>query len=437
MGLFSTLNTAVSGMAAQTNTLTAISQNIANSNTTGYKDVEAEFEDVVTSASQNSFNGAGVTTNFAYMNSEQGGFTSTSTDTDLAINGNGFFIVEDASGQQFLTRDGSFTPDASGNLVNDAGYTLLGLPAGATGVSNSLSDLVPVNVNGPASAQTPTSLATLYANLSSTSAVDAGTLPLANASDSSYTYKTSLQTYDDLGNSVTLDVYFTNTGDVGGNPTWEMDVYNAADATNGGFPYTNGGVPDTPLSSQTLTFDPTTAALSSVTDNLAGGATTPATAVPITIPGASGESFTLDISGMTQNSAVTGVTTANANGSGSSAATGDVNISATGVVSALYADGTQKPIYNIELAKFQNPDGLTPVTGNVWQINTQTAGTLIPGAPGSAGFGTIKSSTLELSKTDLATELTNMIQAQSGYEANSKVFQTGTTLLEDLVNLLK
>lgn len=437
MSLYSALNSSVSGMAAQSNMLTAISQNIANSNTTGYKDVEAQFSDVVSSASTTSFNGAGVTTNFAYLNSEQGGFSSTNTNTDLAINGNGFFVVENSAGQQFLTRDGSFTPDASGNLVNDAGYTLLGYPPNYTGPANSTANLVPVNVNGPASTNTPTTSATLSANLPSTStAVAAADLPSTNAAGATYTDKTSLVTYDDLGNSVTLDVYMTKTGD----NTWQMDIYNQADAASGGgLPYTDPttGNPDTPLTSQTMTFDPTTGALATVTDNTSG-ATSSASAIPITIPGTSGETFNLDISGMTQNAGVFGITTANVNGSAPTAATGSVSISSSGVVSAVYADGTEKPISVIQLATVPSPDSLTPVTGNVWQLNTETAGTLSLGAPGgTTGAGSLKSSTLESSTADLATELTNMIQAQSGYQANSKVFQTGTTLLQDLVNLLK
>jgi flagellar hook protein FlgE len=418
MGLYSALNASVSGMAAQTNTLTAISQNIANSNTTGYKDVEAQFEDVVTSASSNSFNGAGVLTNYAYLNSEQGGFGGTNTNTDLAINGNGFFMVQNSAGQQFLTRDGSFTPDASGNLVNDAGYTLLGYPPNYTGPANSTANLVPINVNGPASSNTPTTSGTFSANLPSTSTPMADTAA-GNAAGATYTNKTSLVTYDNLGTPVTLDVYMTNTGA----DTWQIDVFNQADAApGGGFPYGAPGL----VTSQTLNFSGTTGALTSPS---------PGT-MAIGIP--NGQTLNLDISGMTQNAGAFGITTAHVNGSAPVAATRARDISSAGVVSAVYADGTEKPISIIQLATVPSPDHLTPVTGNVWQLNTETSGTLSLGAPGgTTGAGELKASTLELSTVDLATQLTNMIQAQSGYEANSKVFQTGNTLLQDLVNLLK
>jgi len=428
MGLFSALNASVSGMAAQTNTLTSISQNISNSDTTGYKEVEAQFEDVVSSADQNSFNGAGVTTTYAYLNSVQGGYQSTNTTTNLAIQGNGFFVVQNSATppEQFLTRDGSFVPDASGNLVNDAGYTLVGFPSSYEGPT-SLNNMVPVNVNGSAAQPTPTTLATLSANLPSTAAIDTGTPPSTNTAASTYTEKTSLVTYNDLGTPVTLDIYYTNLGtDGSGNPTWEMDVYNDADSSSGGFPYSSAA-----LATQTLTFSPTTGDLTSTT-----GTGTNASAIPITLPGASGQTFDLNISGTTQTASAFGLTTHTANGSAGSTATGAVNISSSGVVSAVYADGTDEPVSSIYLVTVPSPDGLTPVSGNVWQMNS-AAGAAVPGVPGSSGTGTIQSSTLESSTVDLATQLTNMIQAQNGYEANSKVFETGTTLLEDLVNLIK
>ncbi|WP_026596013.1 flagellar hook protein FlgE [Methyloferula stellata] len=432
MGLFSALNSSVSGMAAQSNTLTAISQNIANSNTTGYKDVEAQFADVVSSASPTSFNGAGVTTNFAYLNSEQGGFSSTNTNTDLAVSGNGFFAVQDAAGNKFLTRDGSFTPDSSGNLVNSAGYTLLGysLAAGAAGaVANGSAGLVPVNVGSAALTATPTTSGTFSANLpaSSTPVVAPANLPSSNTAPVTYTDKTSVVTYNELGTPVTLDIYMTNTGtDGAGNPTWEMSVYNQADAASGGgFPYTNGGVPDTPLATQTLTFDPTTGAL-----------TTPSSvAIPIPNSGTGTQTLNLNIAGMTQLDAAYTPTTATVNGNAPSGVTG-VSISADGTMSAVYANGATVPIFDIPLGNVPSPDSLVPISGNVWQANA-LSGDVVYGTPGQGGLGSLKSSTLELSTTDLATQLTNMIQAQSGYEANSKVFQTSSSLLSELVNMLK
>jgi len=434
MGLYGALQASVSGMAAQSNKVSAISQNIANSNTTGYKEVEAQFADLVSSADQSSFNGAGVTTNYAYLNSVQGSFTTTGTTTNLAINGNGFFVVQNSSGAQFLTRDGDFTQDSSGNLTNDAGYTLMGysLAAGAaSGVANGSAGLVPVNVSSSALSKNPTTAGTLSVNLPSTATAVAApaALPFANTAASAFTDKTSLVTYDNLGAPVTLDVYMTKTG----TGTWELDVYNKADATNGGFPYTNGGTPDTPIASQTLTFDPTTGDLASAADNLNGGAATPTSAIPIAIP--NGQTLNLNISGMTQLAAAYTTTTATVNGNPPSGVS-SLSIGPDGTLSAVYSDGTEAPLFDIPIANVPSPDSLTPITGNVFQVNSES-GNAVYGTPGKGGLGTLNSSSLEASTVDLATQLTDMISAQSGYEANSKVFQTGTTLLEDLVNIIK
>jgi len=422
MGLYGVLNSSVSGMAAQSNKLSAISQNIANSNTTGYKNVDAQFADLISSASQNSFEGAGVTTSYAYSNTVQGSYTTTSTSTDMAVSGNGFFVVEDSSGALFLTRDGSFTKDATGNLVNDAGYTLMGYSlanGAATAVANGSAGLVPVNVNSAALTATPTTSGTVAANLPSTAdVVAAADLPSTNTSTATYTDKTSIVTYDNLGAQVTLDVYYTNTGvDGSGNPTWEVDVYNQADAASGGgFPYSSAA-----LDTQTMTFDPTT------------GSITSPTSLTFTVP--NGQSTTLDISGMTQLATTYTPTTTTVNGNAPSGVS-SVSIGSDGTLSAVYASGATVPIFSIPVANVPSPDSLTPISGNVWQVNT-ASGNMILGTAGTGGLGTIKSSTLEASTVDLATELTNMIQAQSSYEANSKVFQTGSTLLSELVQLIK
>ena len=122
----SILNTSVSGMLADSNWLSSISQNVANSNTTGYKNVETDFSSLVDQIGDGDPDYGGVATSQVALNSLQGNVVATSTTTDLAIQGSGFFVVSNSSGELFLTRNGSFTPDASGNLVNSAGYYLMG-----------------------------------------------------------------------------------------------------------------------------------------------------------------------------------------------------------------------------------------------------------------------------------------------------------------------
>jgi flagellar hook protein FlgE len=139
----SILNTSVSGMQGNQNWLSSISQNVANANTTGYKNVETDFSSLVDQISNGNADFGGVSTSQVSLNGLQGNVVSTSTPTDLAVQGAGFFVVSDASGTLYLTRNGSFTPDASGNLVNSAGYYLM-----ASNVQNGVSPLAANSLTG-------------------------------------------------------------------------------------------------------------------------------------------------------------------------------------------------------------------------------------------------------------------------------------------------
>jgi flagellar hook protein FlgE len=412
----SILNTSVSGMQANSNWLSSISQNVANANTTGYKNVQTEFETLVDQIANGSQDFGGVSTSQVALNALQGNVVSTSTSTDLAIQGAGYFVVSDGSGALYLTRNGSFTPDASGDLVNSAGYYLMAANV-QNGVSpiaaNSLTGLQKVNIVNAGQTATPTTSATLTANLPSTAtAVPAADLPSANSASSTYTEATSLVVYDNLGGAHTINLYFTNTG----SNTWEVDAFNAADASaSGGFPYSSG-----PLATQTLTFSPT------------NGSLTSGSPLSFIVPG--GQPMSLDLSGTTQLAAGFNVTAATANGNAPSGISG-VSISTSGSLTFNYANGTSSAAYDIPLANVVSPDNLASVNGGAY-LQTSASGPVYLGTAGGAGFGSIESSSLESSTVDLATELTDMIQAQSAYEANSKVFQTGANIL-DVLNGLK
>ena len=316
----------------------------------------------------------------------------------------------------YLTRNGSFTPDASGNLVNSAGYYLMAANV-QNGVSplaaNSLTDLQKVNVVNAGQTATPTTSATLTANVPSTATpVAPANLPSANSASSTYTEATSLVVYDNLGGSHTINLYYTNTG----SNTWEVDAFDASKASpSGGFPYSSG-----PLATQTLTFNPTTGALSSGSS--------------LSIPVPNGQTMNLDLSNTTQLAAGFNVTAATANGMAPSGISG-VSISTSGSLTFNYANGTSNVAYDIPLANVVSPDNLASVNGGAY-LQTSASGPVFLGTAGGAGFGKIEASSLESSTVDLATELTDMIQAQSAYEANSKVFQTGADIL-DVLNGLK
>ena len=411
----SIMGAAVSGMSADSNWLSTISQNVANANTTGYKTAETDFSSLVDQASTSSYDAGGVTTNVRTMNTVQGAVVSASSVTDLAIQGNGFFVVQDAGGSTYLTRAGSFVPDASGNLVNAAGFYLMGynVQNGPPNMSaNSYSGMEKVNIDKAGEQAVPTTSGTLTANLPATASIVAGpNLPSTNAANTSYTEKTSLVAYNNLGGSQTVDLYMTKTGA----DTWEVAAYDqSAAASGGGFPYSSG-----PLATQALQFDPTSGKLTS------GGS--------LSVPIPNGKSMNLDLSGMTQLASAYNVISANTNGNAPNNITG-VTVGADGGLSFQFADGSTIPGYDIPLATVASPDNLTTRTGNVFVTNPNSGAPQI-GIAGSGSLGSIKSSSLESSTADLATELTDMIQAQSGYVANSKVFQTGADILSVLNNL--
>jgi len=413
----SLMGTAVSGMLGDTSWLSNISQNVANANTTGYKNAETEFATVVDQVGAASSAGGGVTATLRSLNSLQGSVVGTSTTTDLAIKGDGYFVVSDASGALYLTRNGSFVPDADGNLVNSAGYYLMGYnvqSGAASGTTNSLAGMVKVNTITSGEAATPTTTGTLAVNLPSTAAVDTGTLPATNTAASTYTEETSLVVYDNLGAAHTLNVYFTKTGSTAAGYTWQADIFDAADAsaTTGGFPYS------AELATQTLNFN-------------TSGVLTSGSPVTFTVP--NGQSMSLNLGQTTQLASSFAVNASTANGNAPSSLTG-VTISSDGTLDFEYSNGVSSPGYEIPLATVASEDNLTAVNGNAYQAN-QNSGTVRVGVAGTGGLGTIASSSLEDSTVDLATELTDMIQAQSAYQANSKVFQTGANLLDILNNL--
>lgn len=417
MSLYGMMRTGVSGMNAQANRLSSVADNIANSSTTGYKRSSTEFSSLVIPSAGGNYTSGGVTTSIRNAVTDQGDLRFTSSGNDLAVNGNGFFIVQDASGQTFMTRAGAFTPDDEGRLVNAAGFTLMGYSY-ANGTpsanANGFGGLEPVDVKLNEITAAPSRTGIFSANLPSNAAVvDAANLPSANAASAKYTAKSSLLAYDNLGREVLLDVYSTRTGA----NTWEVAVYNQADAAaNTSFPY---GKPA--LATQTLTFDGTTG-------KLTGGS---AKDITFTVPG--GASLKIDLAGMTQLGEKYTVGTAKLDGSAPSAID-EVEISSDGVVYAQYGDGSIKELYRIPLATVQSPDRLEVLAGNVFS-ESPMSGTAQVGFPGDSGIGEIVSGALESSNVDVAEELTSMIESQRSYTANSKVFQTGADLMDVLVNL--
>jgi flagellar hook protein FlgE len=412
MSLYGVMRTGASGMNAQANRLSTVADNIANVNTTGYKAASCQFSTLLLSNSGNDYECGSVQTKVRYHIGAQGGTTSTSSSTDLAISGNGFFVVSDGDGTSYLTRAGAFIPDSDGDLVNAAGFTLLGYRVDPAAPQN-LGDLLPVNVSNTALTATPSSGGRLRTNLPfAATEVALGDLPSGNAANAQFTAKTSLIVFDSVGSEVKLDVYYSKTAA----GTWEMSVFDSREASpGGGFPYAAG-----PLATETLNFGPDGRFVTGQADQ-----------ITFTIPG--GISFTADVSGTTQLATNFTVLSATANGSPAGRPE-KIEFAKDGFVYAVSQSGTRVPVFRIPLGQVTSPDNLTPLPGNVFSASA-TSGVVNIGFSQSDGLGDILSGALEQSTVDLAGELTSMIDAQRSYTANSKVFQTGSELMDVLVNL--
>ncbi|MEF2071738.1 flagellar hook-basal body complex protein [Consotaella aegiceratis] len=277
---------------------------------------------------------------------------------------------------------------------------------GATNTSISLDSITAVDGDGTTTTQLGLATASLASGADRV-------LPSENSSESTYTNKTSLVAYDSVGNEVTLDIYMTKVSD----NTWEITVYDRADADadTGEFPYSSSA-----LTTQTLTFDD-------------DGQLTSTDELNFTIP--NGEEMTMDISSITQLGADYQLLEGTTNGNAPSDVS-NVEISADGIVSAVFDNGTTLNLYQIPLATVESPDNLANVAGNAYATTTES-GAITLGFGGDSGFGSLVSGAVELSTVDLATELTDMIAAQRGYTANSKAFQTGADILDVLVNLVR
>ncbi len=424
MSLFNALRTSVSGLNAQSNALSAIGDNIANSGTVGYKDASAQFETLLDNSGEtDTYESGGVRTDVRYGVTDQGTLTSTTSATDLAISGNGFFQVSKGGDNSYLTRAGSFVPDSNGNLINTAGYSLLGYAIGANGSVSSTPSVV--NISNSGLQKAATTAGTLTVNLPSTATALASTTTTnadgttttttptspanSNSASTQYTDKTSLTVFDDLGTTENLDVYLTKTGD----NAWEATAYKQSDASaSGGFPYSSGNV-----GTVNVTFDPTTG-------NFAAGSSTTLNAT------VGGNTIPISLAGTTQLATDFGVITASANGNAPSKLS-SVKVGTDGTVTAVYASGVQVATYQVKLANVQSPDNLTSISGDVYQ-QSSTSGDINPTVAGTNGVGTINADNLEQSTVDLATELSNLVVVQRAYEANSKVLQAASDLLSTL-----
>lgn len=449
MSLFGAMRAGVSGLFTQSQAMGMVADNIANVNTTGYKGVSPRFSTLVTAqASSSSFAPGGVRLNTLNSIDQQGLLEASSSETDLAVSGSGFFVVSDnattGSGQTSFTRAGSFRPDANGNLANTAGQFLTGWPivSGVVQQTSILNAFTTVNVSSLTSAPIPTSTIDLGANLPGT----------AVANDA---FNLSVESLDKQGGVHTLVLTFTKTATAN---QWDVTstVSNASfldiDANDDGAAGDNAliaGTTSTRLGTVTFGADGT---LATVAASTAAGDISTVTAnnfvFDLDYDNALGTgtaddrvSVTLDLGtigltdGLTQFSGSFIPNFINQNGRQFGSVTG-VSVAEDGTVTALFDNGDTRDIFQVPLALFPNPNGLKAESGNIYSDSNE-AGNPIALAPNAGGAGLIASNALEASTVDLADEFTRMIVTQRAFSANTKIITTADEMLEELTRIIR
>lgn len=427
MGLYSSMRTSASGMNAQSNRISSVADNIANSNTTGYKRSSIEFSTMVLSQGGGSYQSGSVNSQTQYYITQQGAQLPTSRWSNASINGSGFFVVQDVGGQTYFTRAGAFVPtEGDGYLENAAGMRLMGYPI-MNGqlpppVVNGTAGLQTITLSSLALQSTPSTAGTFKSNLpinmddgTATPIVSvAANLPSANLNSATPTKgPTSMQVIDNVGNLRVLDIYATRTG----TDTWEIAAFDSSGRATGAdfFPYDAAAA----YGSVDLQFD-------------SMGNLDPGSPSSLTFNVIDGATLTLDLSTMSAKAAPY-APDARANGNAPSAVK-EFDISQDGTLYAVYETGARVATYKIPLADVPSADKMSVQPGVVF-LTTQDSGDFSIGFAQEGGLGRIDGYSLEQSTVDLASELTSMIEAQRNYTANSKVFQTSAELMDVLVNL--
>ena len=415
MSIYSSFYSALSGLNANGNAMSVIGNNLANLNTIGYKGSSATFQDLFSSAMGGSAvqgNGnpnqigmgtalGGISQNFA-----SGSTQSTGNVTDMAIQGNGFFALQTQAGTRAYSRAGNFTLDVNSNLVNPTGFNVLGWSrAGAPPRVDTSVTPGPINLSAYQTiAATPTQNFSFTANLDPGAALGA-------------TFNSNVQIYDSLGNSHSLQITYTKAAAAN---SWDLSasVAGASSVSNAGLLTPWAG---------TLTFASNGSLASST---LVG--------MDVAWPPASGvaaQTLTYNPANMTQSA--NGFQTSASTQDGMGAGTLDgLTVSQKGELVGHFTNGQNIPVAQVALAMFTNVNGLQKAGNNSW-TESLASGAANISAANQGGRGYIQGNSLELSNVDTATELTQMIVSQQGYQANSRVITTSNTLLQEVLNLVR
>lgn len=414
----SSFSIALSGLNADSDALDVVGNNLANLNTTGYKDSTVSFYDLLQQsiAGGSTQIGGGVSAPQTERVFSQGSIQSTGGNYDAAVNGNGFFVIQDANGQSMYTRAGNFQLDANGNLTTATGQFVQGWTE-QNGVLDTSSAVG--NITIPSNAlQTPSATQNVALTINLNAAGQVG--------QPSGSFSTSVQVVDSLGVTHDVSVDFTESAP----GSWDYNVTVPGQDISGG----TAGTPSS-VTTGTLTFDSN------------GNLTSPAAPaqVPITITGladgASDMNFNWNLATnngngsplITQYAANSAISGSKQDGVPASQVT-QVSIANGGAITAQFSNGNQVVIGQLALASVSNPQSLIAVGQNNYEVGANTA-TPVIGVPGTGTLGQVNGGSLETSTVNIATEFTNLIIYQNSYDANSKVISTLDHMTQNLLNL--
>lgn len=431
--MLTSLFSGVSGMNANGVSLSVIGDNIANMNTVGFKESRVSFGDVLSQSMGGSMGasqiGRGVLVRSVEPTFAQGSFQTTTNGLDLAIDGDGFFMVNDGS-VRYYTRAGQFSLDKSGNIVNPDNLVLQGYLADSSGnISGTLGNL---QIGSAQSTANITTTATIAVNLDSTSTVPTAAFTLDGNGDGNDNDPANFN-----GSPATVTIYDSQGG------AHEITMYYEKTAANAWTVHFVHPDPADPTSlveagSQDLTFDTDGALITddSATTSITFNFGTSVASQPVTFDFGTGTGETpagTGLDGSTQFASDFAVTKLTQNGY-SAGALKSVSLSEDGSITGIFTNGQTRKIGQLALAKFIAPTMLTKEGRNLF-AESYDSGQPVVGTAGTSGLGRTISNSLELSNVDLATEFVNMITAQRGFQANSRVITTSDELLQELVNL--
>jgi flagellar hook protein FlgE len=434
MSISASMNAGVLGLAANSTRLSTSADNLANSSTVGYKRADVQFSALVASqSSTKQYWAGGVLPSVRHAITEQGVIQTTSASTDFAVSGRGFLPVVnttapgalDAQDEFLLTSAGSFRADGDGFLRNAGGVYLLGWPLnsdGTTAVANpardSFQSLEAVNVTGINFSASPTTEMNFAANLPAQATEAGGT---------GDPFSMPIEYFDPVGNAERVTLEFTPTvPGAGTSNEWTLNVLDSA----------SGGAA---IGNFTITFNGTGATAGTIATVTPTSGAYDAAAGTLTVTTGAGESLEISIGTPGNNEGLTqfagGFTPTQVTKNGAAFATvADVELGEDGILSAVFTNGQRQPIYRIPLVDVVNPDGLTPVNGNAFRLSRESGAMYLWDA-GDGPVGKTLGFSLELSTTDVAKELTNLIETQRAYSSNAKVIQTADEMLQETTNL--